>query len=188
MLAPDPAPVPLRAPGGLLSASTDACAGSCSGTGSPPHKIHHRRLLGPAKLLRPSGTWSPDCPSRRRPQWFGPLSSQRTRRRTGVLLRGERTHPGCSRSCLGSAPSMDSCGRFAGRRKRRDEALDRRKDSGHQLTRIRPFARLDDRAAPGVSIGNVQFDKGPHNQPLNGLWPMSGFITRPSRRQILGSI
>lgn len=31
-----------------------------------------------------------------------------------------------------------------------------------------PFSVLDRRTAPGVGIGNVQNDKGPHNQPFNG--------------------
>jgi hypothetical protein len=32
-----------------------------------------------------------------------------------------------------------------------------------------PFAGLDKNAAPGVGIGNVQNENGPHNQPLNGM-------------------
>lgn len=36
-------------------------------------------------------------------------------------------------------------------------------------TKARPFAQLDNRFTPGVSIGNVQNDKGPHNQPFNGM-------------------
>jgi hypothetical protein len=35
-------------------------------------------------------------------------------------------------------------------------------------TTIRPFAKLDPNAAPGLGIGNVQNDRGPHNQPLQG--------------------
>ncbi len=35
-------------------------------------------------------------------------------------------------------------------------------------TARRPFAFLDRAFAPGVSIGNVQNDLSPHNQPLNG--------------------
>ncbi|HWA82121.1 MAG TPA: LamG domain-containing protein [Fimbriimonadaceae bacterium] len=37
------------------------------------------------------------------------------------------------------------------------------------LTSRRPFAALDDKYAPGLGIGNVQNDHGPHNQPLNGM-------------------
>lgn len=36
-------------------------------------------------------------------------------------------------------------------------------------TVIRPFPILDGGFAPGVSVGNVQNDHGPHNQPLNGM-------------------
>lgn len=32
-----------------------------------------------------------------------------------------------------------------------------------------PFAELDNAWAPGVSVGNVQNDSGPHNQPFNGM-------------------
>ncbi len=32
-----------------------------------------------------------------------------------------------------------------------------------------PFAELEAKSIPGVSIGNVQNDKGPHNQPLDGI-------------------
>lgn len=39
---------------------------------------------------------------------------------------------------------------------------------GLAVTQTRPFGPLDGRWAPGVSIGNVQNDTGPHNQPLNG--------------------
>lgn len=35
-------------------------------------------------------------------------------------------------------------------------------------TARKPLGFLDFRYAPGVSIGNVQNDIGPHNQPLNG--------------------
>ncbi len=35
-------------------------------------------------------------------------------------------------------------------------------------TSVVPFAALDNGWTPGVSIGNVQNEKGPHNQPLNG--------------------
>lgn len=35
-------------------------------------------------------------------------------------------------------------------------------------TSVRPFADLDQGQAPGVSIGNVQNEKGIHNQPFNG--------------------
>lgn len=40
---------------------------------------------------------------------------------------------------------------------------------GLAKTSIRPFANLDSRHAPGVSVGNVQNDQGPHNQPFNGM-------------------
>jgi len=33
---------------------------------------------------------------------------------------------------------------------------------------VRPFAKLDKASSPGVGIGNVQNDRGPHNQPLRG--------------------
>jgi len=36
-------------------------------------------------------------------------------------------------------------------------------------TSKRPFATLDAGTAPGVSIGNVQNDQGPHNQPFHGM-------------------
>jgi len=36
------------------------------------------------------------------------------------------------------------------------------------FTKIRPLKWLDKHFAPGVSIGNIQNDQGPHNQPLNG--------------------
>lgn len=35
-------------------------------------------------------------------------------------------------------------------------------------TTVRPFGTLDPNWAPGVGIGNVQNEKGPHNQPFNG--------------------
>ena len=40
---------------------------------------------------------------------------------------------------------------------------------GLATTQWLPFAKLDKGSAPGVSIGNVQNDRGPHNQPLNGM-------------------
>ncbi|WP_227625111.1 LamG domain-containing protein [Fimbriimonas ginsengisoli] len=36
-------------------------------------------------------------------------------------------------------------------------------------TSRRPFANLDPKQAPGVGIGNVQNNLGPHNQPFNGM-------------------
>ncbi|HVT12640.1 MAG TPA: LamG domain-containing protein [Fimbriimonadaceae bacterium] len=36
-------------------------------------------------------------------------------------------------------------------------------------TTRRPFQVLDNSYAPGIGIGNVQNDHGPHNQPLNGM-------------------
>ncbi|HWD39402.1 MAG TPA: LamG domain-containing protein [Fimbriimonas sp.] len=33
----------------------------------------------------------------------------------------------------------------------------------------RPFANLQPAFTPGVGVGNVQNDKGPHNQPFNGM-------------------
>lgn len=36
-------------------------------------------------------------------------------------------------------------------------------------TSIRPFSDLDRAFAPGVTVGNVQNDLGPHNQPFNGM-------------------
>lgn len=38
----------------------------------------------------------------------------------------------------------------------------------HRFTSQRPLSTLDAGTAPGIGIGNVQNDKGPHNQPLNG--------------------
>lgn len=35
-------------------------------------------------------------------------------------------------------------------------------------TKIRPMVGLESGWAPGIGIGNVQNDKGPHNQPFNG--------------------
>lgn len=37
------------------------------------------------------------------------------------------------------------------------------------VTAYRPFAYLDTSSSPGVSIGNIQNENGPHNQPLNGM-------------------
>lgn len=37
-----------------------------------------------------------------------------------------------------------------------------------RITDRRAFTELDSRFAPGIGIGNVQNDHGPHNQPLNG--------------------
>ena len=39
---------------------------------------------------------------------------------------------------------------------------------GLARTQYRPVAEMDNRYAPGLGIGNVQNDKGPHNQPMNG--------------------
>ncbi len=39
---------------------------------------------------------------------------------------------------------------------------------GTASTERRPFVVLDRGSAPGIGIGNVQNDRGPHNQPLNG--------------------
>jgi hypothetical protein len=39
----------------------------------------------------------------------------------------------------------------------------------YSRTSKRPFANLDPAWAPGIGIGNVQNDTGPHNQPLNGM-------------------
>jgi len=36
-------------------------------------------------------------------------------------------------------------------------------------TSVHPFDRLDTRFAPGLGIGNVQNDSGPHNQPFDGM-------------------
>ncbi len=38
-----------------------------------------------------------------------------------------------------------------------------------RTTERRPYADLDGGQAPGLGIGNVQNDGGPHNQPLNGV-------------------
>jgi len=38
-----------------------------------------------------------------------------------------------------------------------------------RLTTRRSFSLLDPGATPGLGIGNVQNDHGPHNQPLNGM-------------------
>lgn len=39
----------------------------------------------------------------------------------------------------------------------------------YRLTARKPYGDLDAAYAPGVGIGNVQNDAGPHNQPLNGI-------------------
>ena len=36
-------------------------------------------------------------------------------------------------------------------------------------TSVRPFKNLDTGTAPGFGIGNVQNNRGPHNQPFNGM-------------------
>lgn len=40
---------------------------------------------------------------------------------------------------------------------------------GMNKTSIRPFAELDRTYTPGLTVGNVQNDQGPHNQPFNGM-------------------
>lgn len=40
---------------------------------------------------------------------------------------------------------------------------------GMARTSVRPFAELDRGWTPGVTVGNVQNDKGVHNQPFNGM-------------------
>jgi len=40
---------------------------------------------------------------------------------------------------------------------------------GLAKTSYRPFVNLDTNYTPGVTVGNVQNDKGPHNQPFNGM-------------------
>jgi len=42
------------------------------------------------------------------------------------------------------------------------------KNVAFATTKIHPFAVLDQATAPGIGIGNVQNEKGPHNQPING--------------------
>ena len=39
---------------------------------------------------------------------------------------------------------------------------------GLARTQYRPVAEMDNAYAPGLGIGNVQNDRGPHNQPMNG--------------------
>ena len=46
--------------------------------------------------------------------------------------------------------------------------LDDRLVANRQTSR-RPFAPLDGGWSPGIGIGNVQNDHGPHNQPVNGM-------------------
>lgn len=55
-----------------------------------------------------------------------------------------------------------------------DEQHELRLWVGNQLvstrrTQRKPYAELDTRFSPGIGIGNVQNDRGPHNQPLNGM-------------------
>lgn len=45
-------------------------------------------------------------------------------------------------------------------------------------TAVRPFARLDPKASPGVSIGNVQVGSGVYNQPLEGQIAALGIYDR----------
>lgn len=40
---------------------------------------------------------------------------------------------------------------------------------GYSRTSLREFVELDKGWTPGVGVGNVQNDQGPHNQPYNGL-------------------
>jgi hypothetical protein len=42
------------------------------------------------------------------------------------------------------------------------------KNVAFATTKVHPFANLDPATAPGIGIGNVQNEKGPHNQPING--------------------
>ena len=63
-----------------------------------------------------------------------------------------------------------------------------------RLTTRRSFSTLDGGYAPGIGIGNVQNDRGPHNQPLNGILadlrlydsvvepPMGGFMPRAGQQ------
>ena len=37
------------------------------------------------------------------------------------------------------------------------------------LTSIFPIGFLEAKSAPGVGVGNIQWDKGPHNQPYHGV-------------------
>jgi hypothetical protein len=41
--------------------------------------------------------------------------------------------------------------------------------AAYARTKSRPFLKLDPNQSPGVGIGNVQNDRGPHNQPFNGM-------------------
>jgi len=43
------------------------------------------------------------------------------------------------------------------------------KEVAMDMTTRKPFSNLDPAYAPGVGIGNVQNDQGPHNQPLDGV-------------------
>lgn len=40
---------------------------------------------------------------------------------------------------------------------------------GMAKTSLRPLMELDRNYVPGVAVGNVQNDQGPHNQPFNGM-------------------
>jgi len=63
-----------------------------------------------------------------------------------------------------------------------------------RLTSRRSFSVLEGGAAPGIGIGNVQNDHGPHNQPLNGTLadlrlydsvvepPAAGFLPRAGQQ------
>ncbi len=43
------------------------------------------------------------------------------------------------------------------------------REEAYAHTVKRPFANLQPAFTPGVGVGNVQNDKGPHNQPFNGM-------------------
>lgn len=41
--------------------------------------------------------------------------------------------------------------------------------SASNTTTIRPMVRLDAKQGAGIGVGNIQWDKGPHNQPFHGI-------------------
>lgn len=53
-------------------------------------------------------------------------------------------------------------------------------------TTIRPFAHLDAGWAPGLGIGNVQNDRGPHNQPLQGSLADVRIYDQPITPKLVG--
>lgn len=57
---------------------------------------------------------------------------------------------------------------FDGQKGRLDLWIDG-KNVAHGETDRRPMVSLDPASAPGIGVGNVQNEAGPHNQPLDGM-------------------